>query len=279
MTLRLTSAHRYPVKSCRGESLDAAAVEPWGLAGDRRWMVVDPDGAFVTAREARRLLTVVPGITATGLHLSAPGAGSVEVPTPNPADQQPVKIWRSRLTAATTDAGSAWLSDLLERPVHLVHLDDPTRRATSATYSERGDRVSFADGYPVMVATEASLAALNAALDEPVAMHRFRPNLVVAGGEPWAEDAWRRVRIGDATFRAVKGCARCVMVTLEPDHVTGSVTGGKEPTRTLSQLRRFGRNVWFGVNLIPDTPGAVLRPGDPVEILSAAPAGTSPLGS
>ncbi len=277
--MQLTSIHRYLVKSCRGESLDTAVVEPWGLAGDRRWMVVDPDGDVITAREAHGLLTIDPLVTDAGLRLTAPGADPIDVAFPDPAKQSPVHLWKSDLTATIADDAGAWLSARLGRPARLAHLDDPTRRPTSAAFSEPGDRVSFADGYPLLIATEASLAALNGALDEPLAMDRFRPNVVTSGGEAWAEDDWRRLRIGDATFRAVKGCARCVMVTLQPDHATGEVTGGKEPTRTLARLRRFGSGVWFGVNLIPDTPGATIRVGDDLEILETASPGSGPVGA
>ena len=210
----LTSIHRYLVKSCQGESLDTATVEPWGLAGDRRWMVCEPDGKFVTARTDHRLLTITPTLTAAGLRLGAPGFESVEV--------------------ATVEAND-WLAEVLGRKVQLLYLDDPTRRQTDPAFSEPGDRVSFADGYPLLLTTEGSLAALNEAItayDDSAAtieMSRFRPSVVVSDTVAWAEDDWRRVRLGDATFRAVKGCARCVMTTLTPDFDTGEVTGSKEP--------------------------------------------------
>lgn len=281
--MQLTSIHRYPVKSCRGEDLDSAEVEPWGLAGDRRWMVVDPEGRVITAREAHRLLTIHPVITDTGLRLTSPGAATLEVDTPDPDEQTPVQIWKSSLTAAVATSSGAWLSEVLDRPARLVYLDDPTRRPTSASYSHPDDRVSFADGYPLLITTQASLAALNTALAEggaaPIGMHRFRPNVVVDGAVPWAEDDWRRVRVGEATFRAVKGCARCVMTTLEPDHSTGEVARGKDPIRTLARIRRFGGETWFGVNLIPDTPGTTIRSGDEVEVLEAVAPGGGPVGA
>lgn len=283
MPLHLVSIHRYVVKSCRGEDLAEAVVEPWGLAGDRRWMVVGPDGRFVTARQAHALLTVRPTDTETGLTLEAPGVDPIDVARPDPAVQTPVGIWKSELTAAEAPEAAGWLSALLGLPVRLVYLDDPTRRPTSPAFSRPGDRVSFADGYPLLLTTNASLAALNTAIAEaggpPVGMHRFRPNVVVDGDLPWAEDTWRRVRIGEAVFRAVKGCARCVMTTLEPDHDTGDVAGGKDPIRTLARTRRFGSEVWFGINLVPDTPGVVIRRGDPVEILDSDTAAIAPLGA
>ncbi|HEY1134986.1 MAG TPA: MOSC N-terminal beta barrel domain-containing protein [Nocardioides sp.] len=311
MPLAVSSLHRYPVKSMRADDLDTATVEPWGLAGDRRWMVVEAaearggrgPGTFVSARTDPALLLVRARLLEDGGLELVTGDGaassSVTVRVPDPTDQLPVQVWGSSLTAAPQPAADAWLSDLLERPVRLVHLDDPTRRPTSPDFSAPGDRVSFADGYPLLVTTTASLAALNDAIAEdtqgagdPMTMARFRPNLVVTGdgdgAEPaWAEDDWRRVRVGDTVFRAVKGCARCVMTTFDPD----TAARGREPMRTLARLRRFDGGVWFGVNLVPDLPrptdratdGAtsrlVLRPGDEVEVLERVPAGAGPLRS
>jgi len=279
--VRLTSLHRHPLKSGSIEDLESALVEPWGLAGDRRWMVVDPEGVFITAREERRLLGVDAQITETGLRLAAPGRPSIDVPVPDPSRQVPVRIWSSLLTAAEADA-TAWLTQTLGRDARLVHLDDPRRRPVNPARSEPDDRVSLADGYPLLVTTQASLDALNAAIAEgggdPISMRRFRPNLVVDGDAPWNEDDWRRIRVGDATFRAVKGCARCVITTLERTE-SGEVVGGKEPVRTLARIRRFGGAVWFGVNLIPDTPGATVRVGDEVEVLEAAEPGGGPVGA
>ncbi len=279
----VASLWRYPVKSCRGESLAHVEVEPWGVAQDRRWMVVDRDGRMITARELNRLLVVHPTLTDVGLRLTVPGAPAVDVPVPDPAGQVPISIWSSRLTAADAGDGAAgWLSEALGRDVRLVHLDDPRRRPTSPTYSEPDDRVSLADGYPLLLTTTASADVVSEAADGPVPMDRYRPNLVVEGTEPWAEDTWRRFRIGDVTFRVVKGCARCVMTTMEPDHDAGSVARGAEPTRTLARLRRFGKGVWFGVNVIPDHPlpaDATLVVGDTVEVLEAVEPGTPPIGS
>lgn len=277
----LSSIHRFPVKSCRGESVASALVEPWGLAGDRRWMVVDEIGAAITAREVNRMLLVHPEITDDGLVVTAPELPRLVVPTPDPASQVPVGLWSSLLTAAPAgDEADRWFTAALGRTARLVHLDDPTRRPTSPMFSEPGDRVSFADGYPLLVATEASLAALNGAIversegaHEPLPMTRFRPNVVVSGTEAWAEDDWRRVRIGDAVFRAVKGCARCVITTIDPD----TADREKEPTASLARIRRWDGAVWFGVNLVPDVAGVTIRVGDEVEVLEAVPPGDGPI--
>lgn len=279
--MHLSSIHRFPVKSCRGESVESAVVDPWGLAGDRRWMVVDEIGGAITAREVNAMVLVDPAITRDGLVVTAPGLPRLVVPTPSPETQVPVGLWSSFLTAAPAGPeADAWFTRALGRTARLVHLDDPTRRPTSPAFSEPGDRVSFADGYPVLVATEASLAALNDVIversegaHEPLPMTRFRPNVVVAGGTPWVEDDWRRVRIGDAVFRAVKGCARCVITTIDPD----TADREKEPTASLARIRRWDGAVWFGVNLVPDVAGVTIRVGDEVEVLEAVPAGGGPI--
>lgn len=273
MSPQLTDIWRYPVKSCRGEQLTEAAVEPWGLAGDRRWMVVDDAGDPLTAREHPRMVLVTPRLNGDYITLTSPDLGDLTVRVPSGADLVPVQVWASRLVAAPAgDKAAAWLSEVIGEPARLVYLDDPTRRAPNQRYSQAGDRVSFADGYPLLLTTEESLAALNGWIAEgkqphegPVPMRRFRPNVVVSGAPAWAEDGWRRLRIGAVTFRNVKGCDRCVFTTVDPDTAAKS----HEPLFTLARRRRWDSKIWFGVNLIPDDPhpDVVLRPGDPVEIL------------
>ena len=217
---KVTALWRYPVKSMRGNRLDVAEVEPWGLAGDRRWMVVGVDGEAVTAREVNAMLLVRPEPTPSGVRLAADGAEPLEVDVPDPAGQVPVTIFGSPLSgAAASPAADAWLSEVLGRTVRLVHLDDPTRRPSDPAFSRAEDRVSFADAYPLLLATEESLAALNDDIGAPLPMTRFRPNVVVSGAPAWAEDDWRAVRIGGPdgpTFRVVTGCDRCVITTVDP---------------------------------------------------------------
>jgi uncharacterized protein len=284
MSIKLTDVWRYPVKSCRGERLAESAVEPWGLAGDRRWMIVDAGGVPVTGREYPPLVLVTPALEGDGIRLASPGLPDLTVPVPVPGPSAgsglvPVNVWRSELDAALAgDEASEWLGKIVSEPVRLVYLDDPTRRPTNPDYSRPGDRVSFADGYPLLLTSTESLAAINEwvaagphAAEGPLPMTRFRPNVVVSGAPAWAEDGWRRVRIGDVAFRVSKGCDRCVFTTIDP----GTAVKGKEPLFTLARHRRWDGKVWFGVNLIPDElipdepgPGAVIRVGDPVEVLA-----------
>ncbi len=277
--MQLTAITTYPVKSCRGHEHRSALVDRCGLAGDRRWMVVDPDGDPVTAREVPALLLVVPERHADGgLTLRAPQRDEISVGVPH--DSTPVDLGRSRVDLGVADeAVNAWLGEVVGSPVRLVYMSHPAQRRPNPAFSRPDDRVSLADGYPLLLTTEASLAALNDLVVEatgdardPLPMRRFRPNLVVDGQAPWAEDGWRRLRVGEAVFRAVKGCDRCVMTTIDPD----TLAKGKEPLATLARHRRWDGATWFGMNLVPDTPGATVRLGDEVEVLEDVPAPDGP---
>ena len=270
--VRLASIHIYPMKAARAVDLAESLVEPWGLAGDRRWLLVDEDGRFVSQREEPSLAGVVvthgPGMIGVsaesfpGRRIAAPAAGGTQL--------LKVTVWGSTLLAAAAGpVGDAWFSAYLGRPVRLVYLDDPTRRAVDPQYGRDGDVVSFADGYPVLLTSTASLGELGRWLTEdgarPVPMTRFRPNAVVTGAPPWAEDHWRRIRIGAVEFRVVKPCGRCVVTTT--DQITGQV--GSQPLKMLGRRCRFGQQLVFGQNMIPDGRG-LIRAGDLVEVLETA---------
>jgi MOSC domain-containing protein len=276
----LSEINRYPVKSARGHGVTSATVEPWGLAGDRRWLVVDDDGVLVTAREHSRMLLVRPHLRPDGgLELTAPDAPPLSVDVPD-GDLVPVSVWKSELVAtlAAPDA-CAWYSKIVGQPVRLVYLDDPTRRHPNPAFALPTDYVSFADGYPLLLTTTASLAQLNDWIAEgpraeegPLPMIRFRPSVVIEGTAPFDEDGWRRIRIGAATFRVVKGCDRCVITMTDPD----TAARGKEPIATLAKYRRWDGETWFGMSLIPDTPGVEIAVGDEVEVLESVPAPDGP---
>jgi MOSC domain-containing protein len=276
--LTLDAINRFPVKSCRGQALTEAVVEPWGLAGDRRWLIVDADGVLITAREHPRLLLVTPTMRPDGgLDVTGPDVEALRVSPPE-GPLIDVRVWRSEL-AATLAEDHGWFSALLGVPARLVYLDNPTRRHSNPLFAGPDAYVSFADGYPLMLTTTASLDALNDLIvagprgDEgPLPMIRFRPNVVVHGGEAWAEDGWRSVRIGEALFRVVKGCDRCVITTTDAD----TAARGKEPIATLARHRRWDGATWFGMDLIPENPGAIIRAGDEVEVLRAEPAPDGP---
>ncbi|MBD0417777.1 MOSC domain-containing protein [Streptomyces sp. TRM S81-3] len=269
----LQSIHVHPVKAFRGLAPREAEVEPWGLAGDRRWMLIDDGGKVVTQRQQPRLATaaaeLLPG---GGVRLSAPGRQPLAVPVPRPVDTVPVEIFRDKVEAvpAQDEAAHAWCSALLGTRVRLVHMDDPaTRRPVDPEYALPGETVSFADGYPLLLTTAASLDALNSLIargehahEGPLPMNRFRPNVVVAGTEAWAEDDWSRIAIGEVSFRVAKPCGRCVVTTTDQE----TAGRGREPLHSLGRHRRIGGKLVFGQNLVPLGRGTI-RVGDPVRVL------------
>lgn len=275
MTAYLSSLHIYPVKSCHRVDLEAATLEPWGLAGDRRWVVVDDTGLQRTQRRVPRMALITPSYTAEGrLLLRAPEMPDLLLAPPTRAagaEAIAVTVWRYNGAAAWAGAeADAWLSKFLGSPSRLAYMDDTSVRPTNPAYSLSEDRVSFADGYPLLLTSTSSLEQLGSWISEmggePVPMTRFRPNVVIAGTRAWAEEGWKRVRIGEQVFRVVKPCARCVMTTVDPER--GEFTG-QQPLRALRKFHRSGSDALFGMNLVPDTVGA-LRVGDGFEVLEAA---------
>lgn len=268
----LLSIHLYPVKACRGQAPREAVVEPWGLAGDRRWALIDDGGKVVTQRQQPRLaLAAAELLPGGGVRLSAPGLEPLTVAVPDPLGTVALEIFRDKVEGVLADAEAhAWCSAYLGAGVRLVHMDDPaTRRPVDAEYALPGETVTFADGYPLLLTTVASLDALNTltadgehAGEGPLPMNRFRPNVVVAGTEPWAEDGWSRVEIGEVPFRVAKTCGRCVVTTTDQ----ATAQRGREPLHTLGRHRRLGGKLVFGQNLVPLTRGTV-RVGDPVRVI------------
>ncbi|GAA0796901.1 MOSC domain-containing protein [Spirilliplanes yamanashiensis] len=268
--MRVTSLHTYPVKGCHRLDHDEARVEPWGLAGDRRWMVVDADGVGMTQRRDPRLVTLRPAPAPDGgLTLRAAGLPDLPVAPPHDGDKTQVRVFSGKplVPARLAPAEAhAWFGALLDAPVRLAWLADPaTARPVNPDFGSDDDRVSFADGYPILVTTMASLDAVNGWLveggDEPVPMNRFRPNIVVSGATPWAEDDWLggRLRVGDVTLRVAKPCDRCLVTTT--DQETGE--RGRQPLHVLGKYRKSPMGLLFGVNVIPDGPG-IIHVGDPV---------------
>ncbi|MDG4820624.1 MOSC domain-containing protein [Asanoa sp. WMMD1127] len=268
--MRLGAIYTYPVKGCHRITHDDARVERWGLAGDRRWMIVDADGVGVTQRETAKLVFLDAAASPGELRLAAPGRPDITIQEPAPAYDVGVKTFKSRTALVPArPAGAeadAWLSEFLERPVRLVFLHDPTAHVAGAT--AKVDTMTFADAYPLLLANAASLTALNDWLleagDEPVPIIRFRPNLVVEGAAPWAEDSWigGRVRVGEVVFRAISLCDRCVVTTIDQE----TAEKGKQPLRALGKYRNIDQGLMFGLNLVPDSVGPVAV-GDEVEIL------------
>ena len=262
----VSALYIYPIKSCRGIRVPEWPVVARGFAADRRWMIVDSHGKFVTQRELPQLALVDVALDAERIRICAPGQPELVLPLAyESGESRTVEVWRDRSLGVVHALGSAWFSDYLAGPHELVYMPEHHQRAVNPARAKPGDIVSFADGYPFLVISEASLSDLNSRLEVPLTMERFRPNIVVSGTEPFAEDDYARVQIGDITFRGVKRCERCVVTTIDP--ITGE--RGKEPLRTLAKYRMAEQKVWFGMNLIHDGAGS-LRVGDVVSQVQAA---------
>ena len=250
MAPSIASLHVYPVKSCRGIALETSPVGERGLVFDREWMIVDSDGRFVTQRDVPRLALVEPSLTTAALELKAPGSGRLGVPLELDGAARPVTVWRDSFPAVDQgDEAAAWLSSALQRPLRLVRFDSTVRRYCNETYAgEGGAHTAFADAYPLLILSEASLADLNSRLEEPLPMNRFRPNVVLSGIDAYDEDHIDEIRVGGLAFKLVKHCTRCQITTT--DQSTAVV--GMEPLSTLARYRMNAElgGVTFGMNAI-----------------------------
>src|SRR5262245_54831679 len=261
--MHVVSLYTYPVKGCHRVEHDEIAVEPWGVVGDRRWLIIDEDGAAVTQREVPGLTALRANVTLDGgLRLSLPGRDDLTIDEPVLGPVTPISVFafRGQATLAASDA-QEWLTAGLGRPVRLVWQDDPGRRAPDSPNARAGDRMMFQDDFPVSLANLASLAALNdliaesGSMEAPLPITRFRPNIVFAGAQPWAEDRWTggRLRIGEATFHVPEGSGRCLVTTT--DQETGE--RGQEPLRTLGRYRNVNQRLLFATLLVPEAPAKV----------------------
>ncbi|HUF34951.1 MAG TPA: MOSC N-terminal beta barrel domain-containing protein [Gemmatimonadales bacterium] len=252
-TLTLSSVRVYPIKSAGGFAAASWPVDDFGLRYDRRWMVVDREGEGLTQREHPRLALAGTLIEGDRLQVTAPGRAPLDLPLePAGAGATTARVWGD--TCASYGMGeraARWFSDLLGVPCGLVYMPEETRRPADPAYAPAGTRVSYVDGFPFLLLSEASLADLNARLPDPVPMNRFRPNLVITGGPAYVEDRLGAFRIGTMDLEAVKPCDRCVLVTT--DQLTAE--RGPEPLRTLASYRKAHGKVLFGQNVIHRGPG------------------------
>ncbi len=268
MSARITSLHVYPIKSCRGTALDAATVTPLGLADDRHWMLVRPNGRFVTQRELPRMALIRVNAEPGGLTLSAPGMPALFVPRAAAGESRPVTIWK--FEGFGLDCGeeaAAWVTRFLQTPLSLVAFDPEAPRTCSEEWTQDVKAgTEFADGFPILVISRASLEDLNSKLPKALPMERFRPNVVIDGVGAFDEDRIHELRAGEVTLRLVKPCARCSITTT--DQRIGEVDG-VEPLRTLKEFRfdRHLRGVTFGQNaIITSGAGTQLHVGDSLEL-------------
>ena len=260
--LRLTEINIYPLKSVAGITQQSWPLEARGLRYDRRWMLVDAEGHFLTQRQQPRMALIQTKLTDSELLLSAPDVAPLSIPFHGEGETRRVKVWGDECQALRCgDSAANWFRQLLQIECELVQMPDDEQRLVDEHYAQAHDEVGFADGFPLLLIGQASLDELNSRLQTPIEMRRFRPNLVIAGAEPFAEDQWKKIMVGGLSFRVVKPCSRCIIPCVDPE--TGE--RGKEPLKTLASYRRRDNKIRFGQNLIQDGRG-VLRLDQPVSI-------------
>ncbi|WP_026464050.1 MOSC domain-containing protein [Adhaeribacter aquaticus] len=267
-TLNLSQINIYPIKSLGGISLTSSLVEPRGLQYDRRWLLVDATGEALTQRTLPEMALLQVQLLPNGLQVSHKTKSLEAIFIPfEPITSQPlwVRIWDDTcLAQEVAPTVSDWFSEVLQKSCKLVYMPEKSKRQVDLTYARAGEIVSFADSFPILLIGQESLVDLNNRLPEPVPMDRFRPNLVVTGSFPYAEDNWKDFTINSFPFKVVKPCARCSLTTI--DQQTGQKS--KEPLRTLATYRNSNNKILFGQNVLPLSPGATIQVGDQLEILS-----------
>lgn len=258
----ITSLHIYPVKSMGGIKLETATLDDLGLQWDRRWMLVDENGDFVTARKHPQLLRIQPELDQeTGhLRLHFPDGSVLAIPEHHShSPRLPVKVWEDQVEAIHLgNEADKVISTYLSKNCKLVFFDDKIVRQVDQNYACPGDRTGFSDGFPLLLISKPSLEDLNRRMDKPLPMKRFRPNIVIDGCDSYEEDTWQSASTQSVAFDIVKPCSRCIMTTANPE--TGQ-REGKEPLKTLQTYRKQGNKVMFGQNVIHRTQG-ILRVGD-----------------
>jgi uncharacterized protein YcbX len=278
--IEVASLFVYPVKGLAGVACDRLEFDRHGPRYDREWMLVDPDGVFVTQRDEPRLALISAEVDepAGVLRLRTSAAGALEVPlAADDRTTREVRCWLDTQPALDEgDAAASWLSEQLARPVRLVRVAPDHARAVPAQFSAAPATTRFTDAFPLLLVSEASLELLNSKLDAPLAMRRFRPNLVLRGASAHAEDDWKQIRVGGTAGLLLtfgKRCARCQVTTIDP--ATAKIAAAGEPLRTLGTYRtlevcnpdgNLERGVFFGANYLHQGRGAI-QLGSPVEVL------------
>lgn len=255
--MQVTALRRYPVKSLAGSPEDALDVERWGPVGDRRWAVVDERGALITARERPELLTLrATALSDGGVRVEDASGESVLVPPPLNGRRIPTSVSRVPAARDAGDRAGRFLSAVLGEEARLVWQEDPRARSVNpANGGLPGEVLSLADAGPLLLTSERSLQRLQewVGAQPQLSMWRFRPNVVIDGTDPFEEDSWRTVRLGETDCRVQQACDRCVMTTIDP----ATLGKGPEPLRTLARHRKWDGKTWFGIWLVPQGAGKV----------------------
>lgn len=263
MTPTLTRVRVYPIKSCRGIDLERSELQAAGLEHDRRWMLLDAKGRMATQRRFPTMAQIQVTIEPDALLVRAPGMPDLLLPLSQEPGQETLTVptWHdSTGGVAVGEDADRWFGRFLGISCRLVRMLDSVPRPLDSAFAMEDDRVGYADAFPLLLVNEASLADLNTRLRVWIPIERFRPNLVVGGLEPFEEDGWERIEVGEASFRVAEPCPRCSVIAVNQD--SGERTG-TEPLRALAGYRRGKAGLLFGANLIPDNKVAVRR-GDRV---------------
>lgn len=247
----------YPVKSLGGFSVTTAEVTAKGFKNDRRWMLVDTAGKFFTQRELPSMALLQTAITGEGLYVYHKNDSDKNISIPflsSPASIKKVQVWDDTCDAWSYDASiNAWFSELLGTTCELVYMPEDTKRMVDMAYAKNNETTSFSDGYPFLIIGQSSLDELNSRVTIPLAMNRFRPNIVFTAGEPHIEDGWKHFSINGIEFFGVKTCGRCVVTTIDQQ----TAVAGKEPLKTLASYRTVDNKIKFGMNLLHKGEGTV----------------------
>jgi uncharacterized protein YcbX len=254
----------YPIKSLAGIRLTHWQVTKTGFQYDRKWMLVDNQGLFLSQRSLPKMALIKTALTPEHLILSAPNQQDLMLSlAPTDGEIIASTIWHDQCEARhVSQQADAWFSAFLGVACRLVYFPDESSRFVDANYAQTTDQTAFSDGFPFLLISENSLVALNQAMQLNFTMTRFRPNLVIAGCPSYAEDSWREIRIGNIDFRLPKPCSRCSVPTIDPD----TAQTGKEPLTTLNRLRKWQNKVYFGQNALHNQCG-ILSIGDQVQII------------
>lgn len=266
MGLVVSSLWHYPVKSLAGVSLENMKISAWGPHLDRRWMVIDDRGRFITQRQLPAMSRLAAALTDTGVRIIDldDNSQSIDVHQPSGGQDYLVTVWSDQCIALDAgDEAAEWLTCRLGKDLRLCFMDENTHRQVDTQYAEAGIRVSFADGFPFLLCSDASAAILSGSLGRSLDMRRFRPNIVVSGADAFAEDSWRQIRIANIEFEIVKPCSRCAIPTINLD------SGLREPDvfKVLRAERQRDGEVFFGQNLIHRGDGEIAV-GQRVEIIA-----------
>ncbi len=256
----------YPIKSVAGIPVQQWEVTKTGLKYDRQWMLVDEQHQFLSQRRLTKMALIKTQLKDEQIIISAPDKPNISIPLHPTAyeanDSITVTVWHDQCIAKLiSDKVDQWFSEFLEQPCHLVYQPSDSIRTVDQQYALGADQTSFSDGFPFLIASEASLALLNQQMGLTLGIQRFRPNLVIADCTSYAEDTWRTIQVGDIAFRLPKPCSRCPVPQIDPE----TATRGKEPLRTMARTRKWQNKVFFGQNALHDSVGT-LQTGDAVII-------------